>query len=1021
MIDSRLPRRVVLRHLDRLGHDLAPRQLDRLRKLAELIDDGGRIPLVHALEVATPGGDARTAQAAFRKFRAAVQEATAAAGVKLRLVTDGRKTTPEGRWCWFEGQDTADAELAEMSAREAQRTTDDVLVPPTVTEVFDVTIYVSTACGDLAPWVRSRDEEVVRLLREGLALRRDHRYQVISPFDIGLGREVAADRARLRDQADVVLVLVSRALLLDSGGDWPAGEATARRRPVLVALERLPPGQVNAPGLPLAEMHQQSRPFDERRSRSEKMGFVDECLVAVAGRLAEPVRPTIVRHGVSAAVDGPDLSRWMRDELCRKRQQVGLVRSHVQETDFAERSVLVSDAVVSDAGASLRGVGRRVAAVERLVTWATDSAETAPALCALLGDVGMGKTTTTKLLTEELLDRRDRDPGGLLPILFDLRELPSDVFRGGPNLRRIVEALLDASDVQDRRPSADEVLDLVAHGNCVLIFDGLDEVLVRLDPHQGQNFTRTLWRATEGTWQTSRVAQPGRPRSRPDRPSKLLLSCRTHYFRSIRDETTHFTGQHRDGPAASNYLALLMLPFDEGQIRDYLRANLPGADVDRLLDLIDSVHNLREIAERPLTLRMITEQLELIERAKLVGRPVRAVDLYASFVEQWLARDQGKHSLLPDHKQLLMEHLAAQLWRSGAGSWTVDDVEQWLLEFMASRPDLELHYPARDPDLWKEDLRTATFLIRRDDDTFAFAHTSLREYFLARYLHRAVELGAERPESARQAWSMSVPSRETLKFLGQLLAGLDARRTELCRRSLTALAGSSTELSAAILAFAYGLVAAAGGYPHHPLSASRLDGADLRGWRMEAPGGSRLNLRGASFIGADLTGAVLREVDLRGADLTRADLTRAELHNSDLRATTLQQTQLTGTVLRSCNLDGARWSGSTAHRAQSLHCHPAGEPTRPGWFTAPIGKPVALDARLVSLSGHTGSVWGGGFSPDGTRILTTSDDGTGRVWDAGSGEVLLTLSGHTGSVWGGGFSPDGTRILTTCADGTGRL
>ncbi|MGH3912182.1 MAG: NACHT domain-containing protein [Pseudonocardiaceae bacterium] len=288
-----------------------------------------------------------------------------------------------------------------------------------------------------------------------------------------------------------------------------------------------------------------------------------------------------------------------------------------------------------------------MAAVERLVTWATDSAESAPTLCALLGDVGMGKTTTTKLLTEELLDRRDRDPGGPLPILFDLRDLPSDVFRGGPNLRRIVEALLDASDVRDRRPAADGVLDLVARGNCVLIFDGLDEVLVRLDPYQGQNFTRTLWRATEGTWQTSPVDQPGRPRSRPDRPSKLLLSSRTHYFRSIRDETTHFTGQHRDGPAASNYLALLMLPFDDGQIRDYLRANLPDADVDRLLDLIDSVHNLREIAERPLTLRMITEQLELMERAKLVGRPVRAVDLYASFVEQWLARDQGKHSLLP--------------------------------------------------------------------------------------------------------------------------------------------------------------------------------------------------------------------------------------------------------------------------------------------------------------------------------------------------------------------------------------
>jgi hypothetical protein len=40
---QRLPRRAVLRHLDRLADDLTPRQLSRLRALAELIGDDGRI------------------------------------------------------------------------------------------------------------------------------------------------------------------------------------------------------------------------------------------------------------------------------------------------------------------------------------------------------------------------------------------------------------------------------------------------------------------------------------------------------------------------------------------------------------------------------------------------------------------------------------------------------------------------------------------------------------------------------------------------------------------------------------------------------------------------------------------------------------------------------------------------------------------------------------------------------------------------------------------------------------------
>src|SRR5262249_15772619 len=151
----------------------------------------------------------------------------------------------------------------------------------------------------------------------------------------------------------------------------------------------------------------------------------------------------------------------------------------------------------------------------------------------------------------------------------------------------------------------DDVLGLVARGNCVLIFDGLDEVLVHLGPHDGQVFTRTLWRATEDSWQAAPGPDSSDERADRPRPSNLLLPRRTPASRSIREEPTPFPGQHRGGPAARDYLALLMVPFDEGQIHDYLQANVPHTDVDTLLDLIGSVHNLREIAHRPLTLHMI--------------------------------------------------------------------------------------------------------------------------------------------------------------------------------------------------------------------------------------------------------------------------------------------------------------------------------------------------------------------------------------------------------------------------------
>ncbi|MGH3917327.1 MAG: NACHT domain-containing protein, partial [Pseudonocardiaceae bacterium] len=1001
MITPRLPQRAVVRYLDQLKDDLAPRQLQRLRLLADAITDDGGIPLDQALALATPGGNEQTAQAAFRKFRAAVNEAIGETQVDLRLVVDGRKTAPQGRSCWFEGTDTADVELAELSAKGVRRGSGDRLVAPTVAEVLDAplvtTVYVSIA-RDPAERVRHQESEFVRLLRDLLALRRDRTFRVTSAHDIELGRDIAASRRELVEQADVVLVLVSTAYLLDSGGD-SSWLAATRCRPVLVALGGLPPGPLDDQGLPLAETYQRPRPFSARNRQMAKEEFVHECQVLIETRLADRAWTTGLDFA-RGAEGGGDLSRWLHGRLARDFGHEHIVASYVGVTDFAEQL----------GGGGTRPRGQRVHAIERLAEWATDRTE-ATYLCALLGDVGMGKTTTTRLLTEHLLRSRADDPSVPLPILFDLRDLPRPVATAAPNLRRIIEALLDATEVPGRRPSADDVLGQVAAGNCVLIFEGLDEVLVHLDPRQGQMFTRTLWRATEDTWQISPAGQP-----RSDAPSKLLLTCRTHYFRSIRDETTHFTGQHRDGPPAREYLALLMLPFDEQQIREYLRTNVPGREVEALLDTIDSVHNLREIAERPLTLRMITEQLTLIEQTKLDGREVQAVDLYASFVDQWLGRDDGKHSLLPEHKQLVMEHLAAQLWRSGETAWTVHDVERLLLEFLAGRRDLELHYATRDPTLWKEDLRTATFLVRRDDDAFTFAHTSLREYFLSRYLLRALEPDAS---DAPRRWSMPIPSRETLAFLGQHLAGLDAQRRQSCLNALAALA--VTDGAAAVLAFGYGLAAVRVGYPHHRLGGSRLNGLDLRGWRIGADDGRLLDLRHISFAGADLSNAVLDMVDLRDADLTGAILTRTEVLDSDLRGADLSQARLTGTVLRNCALDGARWDRSTAYRAQALRCRPTNPPNRSGWLVAPNPGADIEHARCASFTGHTGWVVGGVFSPDGTRVLTTSGDATGRVWDAVGGELLHTLTGHTRAVGAGVFSPDGTRVLTTSNDATGRI
>ena len=57
------------------------------------------------------------------------------------------------------------------------------------------------------------------------------------------------------------------------------------------------------------------------------------------------------------------------------------------------------------------------------------------------------------------------------------------------------------------------------------------------------------------------------------------------------------------------------------------------------------------------------------------------------------------------------------------------------------------------------------------------------------------------------------------------------------------------------------------------------------------------------------------------------------------------------------------------------------------------------------------------------RILTWSDDGTARLWDAATGKEVVAALRHDAdsAVWGAAFSRDESRILAWSEDGTARL
>src|SRR5688572_32523480 len=68
------------------------------------------------------------------------------------------------------------------------------------------------------------------------------------------------------------------------------------------------------------------------------------------------------------------------------------------------------------------------------------------------------------------------------------------------------------------------------------------------------------------------------------------------------------------------------------------------------------------------------------------------------------------------------------------------------------------------------------------------------------------------------------------------------------------------------------------------------------------------------------------------------------------------------------------------------------------------------------LEGHTGSVLGTEFSPDGATLVTSSRDHSIKVWNAKTGELMRTLTAHKKDVFDVVYSARGDLLASASAD-----
>ena len=1049
--------------LARLNDELGKADQQRIQALLDIHTES---TLNYATVISTlfPDQPQEKAQNSFRSFRSRFNNAAEEIGVLLKFEVDSHKRSgATERECWFEGEDSKVAQIAQYSKEEASDQNSEKLVPAkgrvigggskeTLNEKPLIKLFISYARKD------NRDIKKVDAffdeLDECFKASKHFRYERWADWDILIGEKWHDGIMGELDGCDFGLMMVSLPFINSDYIDeheLPKLLNTGRALPV--AFKKFDINKFNLKGLQPHQIFRHNDKFYDQFTGVRKSDFIQALFHNIEKRIQKTHEElAIVEVPKKKSPAGLEQLLDAEPAYCSEKAIAEIVKIQATkgfDPNFTEgrgRPVGIKTVVDLVAKEKMEADENAIIATDYLMDWA--SKEDGPPFCAVLGEYGMGKTTTLKAFTRQLLKQRLENSDLPLPIYIDLREYTWDK-RVDFDLNDILSHILKKSWKGGHATSLvspQDIISYVQENRALMIWDGLDEVIVHMEPKYANDFIRQLWRIL-----------PPLKQDKEQNPNagKMLISCRSHYFRDVNQQNSMLTSEPRDGIKGEDYEALILLPFGQQQIETYLQKSLgiSGADLRKTIDLISSVHNLPEMAERPYTLSLIAQHIPQIEELSLRGEVIQGVTLYKSMVENWLARDTGKHQFSPQHKKQLMEYLSAALWRTGQRQWTVDDLDEWLDDFLFGNPRIADAYRNMDREVLKEDLRTATFVTRSDDEYFRFAHTSLQEFFLASYLHRGLY------ENKRENWQLFsdensvLPSNETLDFMVQLYASEPQRQTK-SKQSMVLWLGEHEPRYHGLLFKVWLILTNCGEViPYEKLSLSQTD---LSYWQIKGTSQLHLIIHDADFSNAKLDHIAFEYIEFQNCNFAHSNLWLAEFQNcqfkncqfdqSDLTASIWRHNDLTSLNLANCETKHSKWIQNKPHsiikdKSQLIdktklltHLTIGHRDSINSVVFSNDGRYIASGSadktiklwdtstgEQIQTFAHKSNIESVAFSPDGHSLASGSFDNTIKLWDIKTGNCLDTFIGHSGAVFSVKYSPDSQQLATGSDDSTIKL
>ena len=176
-------------------------------------------------------------------------------------------------------------------------------------------------------------------------------------------------------------------------------------------------------------------------------------------------------------------------------------------------------------------------------------------------------------------------------------------------------------------------------------------------------------------------------------------------------------------------------------------------------------------------------------------------------------------------------------------------------------------------------------------------------------------------------------------------------------------------------------------------------------------------LDGAKIVNRRIEQCNLRHANLSGCDFTGTTFDRCELHDVDFSFACVE-----GTTFRQCGFGLLRELRGTGDTVTAVCVTPDGSHIVSGSEDKAVRVWEFTTGReVLKLTGHTGWVTSVCVTPSGQQIVSGSVDRSVRIWDVASGSEVQRLLGHTDRVTAVCVTRDGRRVVSGSYDQSVRM